>query len=171
MKKLLLLLAIAAFCMPTWSADTKNLKYVDGTTLTIINKPQHDGNRLRRINTDKYPDLTSRVRHYLNMPTGMALRFRTNSPVIRAKWTTLDTLRHTNMASISEKGLDLYIKQDGKWLWAGFGNPKFEGTKHASTMINDMDTTMKECMLYLPTFMQVNSIEIGVAPEIGRAHV
>lgn len=45
MKKLLLLLAIAAFCMPTWSADTKNLKYVDGTTLTIINKPQHDGNR------------------------------------------------------------------------------------------------------------------------------
>ncbi len=61
MKKLLLLLAIAAFCMPTWSADTKNLKYVDGTTLTIINKPQHDGNRLRRINTDKYPDLTSRV--------------------------------------------------------------------------------------------------------------
>ena len=165
MKKLLLLLAIAAFCMPTWSADTKNLKYVDGTTLTIINKPQHDGNRLRRINTDKYPDLTSRVRHYLNMPTGMALRFRTNSPVIRAKWTTLDTLRHTNMASISEKGLDLYIKQDGKWLWAGFGNPKFEGTKHASTMINDMDTTMKECMLYLPTFMQVNSIEIGVAPD------
>ncbi len=164
MKKLFLMLAIAAIGFPSMAVSTKNLRYVSADSLTIVNKPQPDGPRLRRIDTAKYPTLTPTVNKYLNMSTGMAVKFKTNSPVIRAKWVTTDAHNRTNMTAISETGLDLYIKKDGKWLWAGFGNPKFKETTHESTLVNDMDTTMKECLIYLPTFKQLDSFEVGISP-------
>ena len=165
MKKVFLLITLVCVSLNVWGADAKNLKYVDASTFTILNKPQPDGPRLSRLDTDKYPDFTPTVRKYYNMSTGLALSFITNSPVIAAKWQNDKEHRSTSWHPIAEAGLDLYIKKDGKWLWAGMGRPKYKSTKHEYTLVNNMDTTMKECMLYLPCFMVLDSIQIGVAPD------
>ncbi len=165
MKKVLALLVLVSVSLHAWSEGRKDLRYVDASTLEIVNKPQPDGPRLQRVDTDKYPDLTPTVRKYYKMPTGMAVSFKTNSPVISAKWQTDKEHRSNSWHPIAEAGLDLYIKKDGKWLWAGVGRPKYKSTKHNDTLVNNMDTTMKECMLYLPCFMVLDSISVGVAPD------
>ncbi len=144
-------------------ADTKSVEYIDAAkNLTVINKAQPGGSPLKRLEVDKYPDLTDKVREYYGMSTGVAVLFRTDSPNIYAKWTTNDTSKGVNTTVIAQKGLDLYIKDNGKWIYAGYGKPKYVGTEHKSTVVANMDSSMKECMMYLPVYDCVNSLEIGV---------
>ena len=165
MKKLLALLTLVCVSFNVSGAGAKELKYIDASTLTILNKPQPDGPRLSRLDTDKYPDFTPTVRKYYKMSTGMAVSFHTNSPVIAAKWCNDKEHRSTSWHPIAEAGLDLYIKKDGEWLWAGMGRPKYKSVKHEYTLVDNMDTTMKECMIYLPCFMVLDSIQLGFAPN------
>lgn len=155
---------IAMLCLAVASgvyAKAPALRYTDATTLTTINRAQPDGPALQRLDTSKYPELTPKVKYFYGFPTGMAIRFRTNSRTIGARWTTNDSLNANNCTPIAQKGLDLYIKRDGKWIFAGVGRPKYTGTSHKGTIVQDMDTTMKECMLYLPLYSQLHSLEIG----------
>ncbi|MDE6072897.1 MAG: hypothetical protein K2G53_10165, partial [Muribaculaceae bacterium] len=128
MKKLLLFIALASFALQSFSAGKKEIDYVDASKFTTVNKAQNDGNTFKRLDTSKYPTLTTRMRHYFGFPTGIALRFRTNSPSIRASWVTADSTNKANNPAIAIKGLDLYIKDNnGKWLFAGIGSPKYYG--------------------------------------------
>lgn len=166
MKKILMLAVAVVLALPMLAANKeKDCKYVDASKLTVINKAQPGGNPFARLETEKYPDLTSRPKFYLGFPTGIALRFRTNSDFIKAQWTTGDTINRVNSAPLSSKGLDLYIRKDGKWLHAGVGTPKYTGKKHSATIVANMDTTMKECLLYLPTFAEMYSLKLGVNPK------
>lgn len=160
-------MAVIALTFSSYAADAKKTKWVDASNFTAVNKGQDDGLTYRRLNVKKYPDLTMRLRHYFGFPTGMALRFRTDSPVIKAKWEVPDTVStRSNGTAINTKGLDLYIKdENGKWLWAGVGTPKYIGKKHSATIVNDMAPGMKECMLYLPLYNELEKLEIGVADD------
>lgn len=144
-----------------FAAEKKQMQYTDASELTIINRAQEDGPMLQRLDVSKYPDLSKTVNYYYSFPTGMAIRFRTNSPIITARWETDGGLRGSNCTPVSENGLDLYIKRDGKWIFANVGRPKFNGTEHNFKIVSDMDTTMKECLLYLPLFSVLKGIEIG----------
>ncbi|MCM1504381.1 MAG: SGNH/GDSL hydrolase family protein [Muribaculum sp.] len=146
-----------------FGADTKKVDYIDAAdSLTVINKAQPGGEPLKRIEVDKYPGLTDKVREYYGMSTGIAVLFRTDSPNIYAKWTTDDNSKGVNTTVIAQKGLDLYIRDDGKWIFAGYGKPKYVGKEHKSTIVANMDSSMKECMLYLPVYDCVHNLEIGV---------
>lgn len=159
---LLFIIFLSALCCH--AAEKKKLTYIDASDLTIINRAQPDGPIFQRLDVDKYPDLSDRVRYYYSFPTGMAVRFRTNSPTIAASWETDGGLKSNNCTPTAENGLDLYIKRDGKWIFAAVGRPKFNGTEHKATLVADMDTTTKECMLYLPLCSVLNRLEIGVEP-------
>lgn len=166
MKKVILLFAALIMALQMPAAAKKEYKYVDASTFTTVNKAQNDGLPFKRLDVSKYPDLSLRQRHYLGFPTGVALRFRTNSPVIKATWVIPDTINRTNNPAIASKGLDLYIKdKNGKWLFAGIGTPKYNGKKNSATIIADMDDSMKECMLYLPLFMEIEDLKIGVEKD------
>ena len=164
MKKVLL--AILA-CMMTVTGFTapKNVKFYDAREMTIVNRAENNGDFFRRVDVEKYPDLSKTARLYLTYPTGMAVRFRTNSPFIQANWVVKDTLNSPNRMPLSAKGLDLYIQKDGKWLWAGVARPKYVGAKNSYKIVSGMDNSMKECMLYLPMFVELEDLKIGVAPD------
>lgn len=153
---------LGLFFAMTCRAAEQPLKYVDASALTIINRAQPDCPVLQRLDVDKYPDLTETVRYFYSFPTGMAVRFRTNSTGITAKWETDGGMRSNNLTPTAENGLDLYIKRDGKWIFAGVGRPKFNGTEHSHKIVAGMDTTTKECMLYLPLGAVLKNLEIGV---------
>ena len=89
------------------------------------------------------------------------MAFRTDSRNIRARWTTVNQLPGANSTLIAQRGLDLYIRRDGKWVFAGVGVPSKSGTQHEAPVVEHMDTTMKECLLYLPLHDEIAALEIG----------
>ena len=154
-----LILMIALFGTQSVVAQKKsNFKYVDAKTLTIINKIDKDCAPFARIDGKKYNahkdlDKTS---------TGLAIVFRTDSRIIEAKWVTTRNRLGSNSTPILQNGLDLYIRKDGKWVFAGEGHPTSNSCDHQSVLVKRMAEGVKECLLYLPMHNGVASLEIGV---------
>ncbi|RIJ50551.1 hypothetical protein D1614_01025 [Maribellus luteus] len=93
--------------------------------------------------------------------SGVCINFRTNSPIIKAKWELLDVYKPRNMTQISANGLDLYCHVNGKWQYVGSGIPRNE-IENEAELISDMDTTYKEFRLHLPLYNGIKDIEIGI---------
>ena len=70
-----------------------------------------------------------------------------------------------NMSAITQKGLDLYIRDGEEWVYAGVARPTITAEKrdkHEYTIVNNGPDGKKECLLYLPIWDRVESLEIGV---------
>lgn len=150
------------------AADRKNegLSYTSAERLGIYGHPNEaDSSSLSRVAPGTFDFGDRGINEYSQQSTGLFLCFRTDSPVIRARWTTTGKNAGVNMSAIGQKGLDLYIRKDGRWVFAGVGTPCMSGdfTSHDSTIISGMDPTPKDCLLYLPIFDRTLSLEIGVA--------
>jgi len=91
---------------------------------------------------------------------GLAVRFRSNSTTIAAKWNLLLDRYMNHMTPTGTKGLDLYCLQDGKWMFVNSGRPN--GKESTVTIISDMKPEEREYMLYLPLYDGVTSLAIGV---------
>lgn len=105
------------------AAATSETKYVDAATLTLVNKAHPTTQPFHRVEVADFPDLSKTVRLYYTFSTGVAVVFRTDSRAIRARWTTTDRKLGTHMTGLSQKGMDMYIKRDGKWIFAGIAVP------------------------------------------------
>ncbi len=163
MKKLILFL-MAVMTLPVY-ATAQDARYVDAKTLTIINKAQTDLTPFQRIDVDRYPDLTATVNKYYRFSTGVAVVFRTDSRTITARWTTANAPSMYNTPLIAARGLDLYILRDGTWTWAGVGKPSTKDSETEAALVANMDGQTHDCLLYLPLFAEIASLEIGVDPE------
>lgn len=137
-------------------------QYVDASQLTIINKAQDDNLTFSRLDGSKYEIADSTVLKYLTYSTGMAVLFRTDSHAIHARWSTLYRELKANMTPAFQSGLDLYIRSNGRWVFAGIARPNSLGTEHEFTLVKGMGDGVKECMVYLPMFNALKSLEIGV---------
>ncbi len=156
-------IVIAMFAVSEASAQKKSYprKYVDASTFTVINKVQDDGMAFKRLNAEQF----SAPKSLENSSTGIAILFRTDSRFIEARWTTSSKKVGSNMTPIFHSGLDLYIRENGEWVFAGVARPKFNSNEHSSIIANRMADGMKECMLYLPMFNCVTKLEIGISPK------
>jgi hypothetical protein len=91
--------------------------------------------------------------------TGMALRFVTEATAVKVRW----TLRSKNLAlphmpATGVSGIDLYMRADnGRWTFVQNGRPTARSNE-ASLRV----TPGGECLLYLPLYNGVESLEIGV---------
>lgn len=94
---------------------------------------------------------------------GIAVRFRTDSSEIRARWTLTNArVPAANMTPIGASGLDLYVKSvQTNWHWIGVGRPGWSPIS-SDTLISQMPSGVREYLLYLPLCNGVRSIEIGV---------
>ena len=139
--------------------EKKPLRYVDAATLTVIGKSMPTPKLFQRVDTARY-ELWQPVKNYSAFSTGLAVVFRTDSRTIRARWKTGGYGLGHNMTAIARKGLDLYIERDGQWVYAGFGWPK--GDNHDSALVEYMDEGEKTCLVYLPLWDEVLSLELGI---------
>ncbi len=139
--------------------------FTDAARLPVIGRafPDRPGG-WHRIAPGSYPDLPAAVMERLTNPAGLALGFTTNSPMIAARWFTADGKQGANMSPIAERGLDLYIRRGGAWLWAGVGRPGDGTACNDDNLVLNMDNSEKECLLYLPLYRELKSLEIGIAP-------
>jgi lysophospholipase L1-like esterase len=137
--------------------------YIDAKELTLVGKGQPIAAFYHRVDTARYKGMPRPVKKLFTHSAGLAIVFKTNSPVISAKWSTADTATSNNMTAIASKGLDLYIRRDGQWVFAGVGRPRGNNTE--ANLVSNMDESEKECLLYLPLYDEVLSLQIGVAPN------
>ncbi|MCR5519883.1 MAG: SGNH/GDSL hydrolase family protein [Bacteroidales bacterium] len=156
-----LILAIAAICavVPTLAQD---FKYVEATGLTIVGKVFPDTPEpYKRIDTGKYKGWTKKDLGLIDMSSGIICAFRTDAPAINMRATVVGG-RGSNRG---DRGFDLYIKKDGRWLWAGNASiPKGNDEEKEVKLVTDMAPGVKECIVYFPTFSVMGSVKVGV-PE------
>lgn len=162
MKKILLIAACLFAACAVFAKDEERT-WTEASSLTLIGKMFPDTpNPYHRIDTVKYKGFTSTENKQVRMSSGLAVCFVTDSPEIFVKTDYANPSNSTNITGTSSRGYDLYIKKDGKWLWAGSGAPSWDNLGKEVRIVRHMDGSEHECLMYLPTFSEENSIQIGI---------
>ncbi len=143
------------------SAQNQAYKYVEAKELTLVGNLFPDTpNPYHRIDTVKYKGFTDKENRQVRESSGLAVAFCTDSKSIKVK-SDLDIHYGGTTGPNACGGFDLYIKRDGRWVWAsctrGSDNPE-----EPIGIISDMDGTMHECLIYFPTLSEVFSMRVGV---------
>lgn len=162
MKKFFITVVLSLSCVLSVSAQ----KQTEASTLNLIGKPfESTPNPYHRVDTLVYKGFNRTENRQLRCSAGMAVLFKTNTRNIQitTKWGYVYS-SHSTMP-ISYKGYDLYIKNaNGQWQYAASGSLKaYKGEKTETfTLIENMDGTMHECMMYMPMYSEVISCKIGI---------
>ncbi|MBL8230302.1 MAG: SGNH/GDSL hydrolase family protein [Bryobacterales bacterium] len=94
---------------------------------------------------------------------GMSYRFVTDAATIRARWRVRrPRLSLVHMPATGVSGLDLYVRNGGKWQWIGVGRP--DQVDSEQTLVSGITRQKREYLLYLPLYNGVEQVEVGV-PE------
>jgi len=158
---LLIFIMLFTFVYNGFAAKSDSLKYVNAAEFQIIGKGFDD-------TQTKYERLPARLEGKTRQPvwelskdcSGLAIRFRTNSPVIAAKWEVTSDAVMNHFAPSGIKGLDLYCLKNGKWQFVNSARPEKKLT--TAIIIDHMVGQDMEYMLYLPLYDGLVSLEIGV---------
>lgn len=137
-------------------------RYTDCRELKIVNRPYDTGTSFARLDCTRYGNLPADMVRYSGLSTGMAVSFTTDSPYIKARWTTTYRSEGKNTTPLMQSGLDLYVRTDSVWVHAGVGLPS-DSLSHKALLVENMPSGIKECLLYMPLWNCVESLEIGVA--------
>ena len=156
----LLIAAVAIFFSAT--NIFSQTKYTDAADLNIIGKafPEDTEHLYFRVDTTKYSNMPKAVKGLFTNTSGIAVSFITDSPNIHVRWEVTKLQTGTNMTGIQLQGLDFYIKCDGRWVFAGAVSAKDKVSERI--IAGNMDNSEKECLLYLPCYGGIESLEIGV---------
>ena len=161
MKRLLTALALAVAIVGTTFAQ----KWVNATELGIHGHTKKtDKSPYYRFDHTPYEGFNKTIINYSKSPSGLYIVFKTNSSKISAKWANVKKRIGDNMTGISQLGLDLYIKDNGKWRYAAVGRVSTlpEKNERTKTLIKNLAEGEKECLLYLPGWCELTSLEIGI---------
>lgn len=159
---------IAALMTAAPEAGARELKFYNAETLPLLGKAIDDD--ASRCHYSRLPDsLETKVerRRLFTLgtnSTGMAVRFATASPVIAARWKSPWMHAHEIQSAVGVRGLDLYtLDDDGKtWRFINSAQPDMGSDHSEFTIIDNMEPRMREYMMYLSLYDQVDSLYIGV---------
>ena len=141
---------------------TSPLKYVKADTLALSGKIMPTANPYHRVDTCLYTGFGPTENFQVRCASGIAVFFKTNSTRISLKPLYGEYRRSTVTSDLAQLGFDLYIKRDGEWIFAASGVRSKVNDGEPVNLISGMDTEEKECMLNLPMYSELLSLEIGV---------
>ena len=147
----------------TAAAQSKNdYNFTEASGLTMVGKLMTDTpNPYHRVDTVRFKGFTKAENKQVRMSAGLAIAFKTDSKTITIKTEYRDRSFPVNTGGLSARGYYLYIRKDGQWLWAASAVARDNKPDENVTLIKNMDGSMHECLLYLPTFSEESSIKIG----------
>lgn len=158
---LTVILATALTIAAQTSPSGKPYVFTEASTLTLTGKLMDTPNPYHRVDTVVYKGFTASENRQVRMPAGMAVAFKTDSPVISVQSDYGFASYPVNTNGYAARGYDLYIRKDGEWLWAA-SNCHGQGNEGVNVVLaKDLDGTMKECLLYLPILSELHSVRIG----------
>lgn len=147
------------------SQATDTLIFTNAEELAIIGKALPGKNPYHRVDTTTFDLLPANIKKLLTCSSGLAVRFNTSSTVIAAKWCVTNAKPREFLTPVANKGLDLYIKRNDKWEYAGAAAP--DGQCSEAVIVNHMEAGEKECLLYLPLYDAVDNVKIGIERKAG----
>lgn len=146
-------------------ASAQKVKWVkvEASSLNLVGKAFDTPNPYVRIDTVCYKGFDKAENEMCRHPAGLAVLFRTNATDIGVSMLFGE---RSGISYRSYRGVDLYIRKDGAWKWAGMND--FAANHADSSLVKDvvrhMDGSMKECIMYLPLRAEVYSCKICI-PE------
>lgn len=144
------------------AAFAQRFKYTEASDLTLIGKIMDTPNPYHRVDTCIHKGFTERENFQLRCGSGLAVVFKTNSSIITLKNDIGDFHCGPMTSELGCRGFDLYIKKDGKWIYAGSKvNPEVNDGR-TLVLAKDMNSDMKECMIHFPIYSELLSVRIGV---------
>lgn len=153
-------LILSVFCFLALELHAQR-SYTDALSLTVVGKYTETAHPWDRL--DEREGMTGGEKDQAKHAAGMAVAFSTNSQRIgvRVVWRRKAS-SGGNMGPISARGFDLYMLRDGHWLWAGNGYPNknTSGEAHEVELIKDSGIGEKHCLLYLPLFSEIESLDV-----------
>jgi len=157
--------SVSVLCFNSAHAvKASDLVYHSADSLPLIGTLSHGGT----VKYGRLPDsLETQVRPELwalgKNTAGMAVRFRSDTKAIGARWTSLNKFNMNHMTPTGIRGLDLYVLDDnGCWTTMGSARPSLSNKTSQSLIICDMSPRMREYMLYLSLYDGVDSLFIGI---------
>lgn len=149
------------FCLLLTTMAGAQIVYHDASAFPLLGKATE-------ATATRYERLPDSLQHISRKPlwdlgrnsAGLALRFRSNSTCIAARWEVRGNRSMNHMTPTGIKGLDLYCLQDGEWIFAGSGRP--QGKVNKATIVKNMLPQEREYLLYLSLYDGVTSLAIGV---------
>lgn len=164
MKRTFLALAVSVIPVLAAAQTPKNVKYVftEASDLNLIGKVIDTPNPYHRVDTCEFKGFDRTENAQVRCSAGLAVLFRTNSTSIAIE--SEFGYRNYGMTTmpLALRGYDLYVRKDGKWLWAASKVNGVGKENDRMILIQDMDGEEKECMLYLPMYSELYSVRIGV---------
>jgi len=161
MKRILSLIVLATITF-SMEAQKQRFVYTEASDLNLIGKIIDTPNPYHRVDTVKYKGFTKTENTQVRCGAGLAILFKTDSRAIAVKPEYGYTNHATSTMGIALRGFDLYIKKDGKWLFAAAKAPSDKKLGNSFVLIDNMPEGEKECMLYLPIYSELRSLGIGV---------
>lgn len=158
MEKISTLFLLGIFFWGGVFAQEKNRSYYK---LPVHGRYFENKEEFHRVDTVKYNVMPASVKKLYTNSAGLFVTFKTNSTELYAKWCVTDRKVGLNLTAIANKGLDVYIKNTkGKWQYAGSkGTVK---TCEEAVLLEHLDASEKEFLVYLPLYDETKSLEIGV---------
>ncbi len=160
MKKFVLLFFICGI-LSAQTLQSQSLTWYEGTEAGLIGKLLPTENPYHRADTSRYA-FEGHERNLVRCSAGLALRFNTNSTSIYLAPEYGYMYKGISTSFLASRGFDLYIKQNGKWLWAAAAGPSVGREDKPFNLIATMDGSEHECLLYLPMYSELRGLKIGL---------
>jgi len=136
-----------------------HLKYTEAYNLEITGKIHQEENYNRL--PEKFQKIVSpKVWGLSKFPSGISVRFTTNSPIITVYWKLNSSSGPPAMNRVGASGVDLYCLVNGNWQYVNSALPA--GNINTKVLISDMDTSYKTFLLNLPLHDVVLNIQVGI---------
>jgi len=154
---LLLLLMVLGYMPFTYTQTT----YYDASQFPLIGKIT-DSTETRYERLPAYLKNVTRppVWHLGKNTSGLALRFRSNSTQIAARWSLLGDVSMNHMTDTGIKGLDLYAWNGENWQFVNTGGPTAK--ENENVIISNMVSQEREYLLFLPLYDGITDLSIGI---------
>ncbi|HLS95775.1 MAG TPA: SGNH/GDSL hydrolase family protein [Sphingobacterium sp.] len=111
--------------------------------------------RFHRVDTTKYRNLPPAVKKLYTHSAGLFTSFKSNTTKLSIAWETVDAELGNNATPIMSRGFDVYVKESDGWHFAGVARPDLDSAISTSTMVEHMENTEKEFLLYFPLYKEL----------------
>jgi len=156
--------ALAPVSVPGQATDPSNaLQWFDVRALTVEGKGWSDTRQFfDRLPACAEGKVRPAVWSLSRDSAGLAVRFVTDATAISVRWTLRrERLAMPHMPASGVSGVDLYVRNKGKWHWLGSGRPDKSPTDEKA-LVKNMRPAQREYLLYLPLYNGVEDVKIGI---------
>ena len=160
--KFIVAVAVFMFAAAGAMAQENETVFVDASVFPLYGKSiENTSGRYERLPLVYKENMRESLWSLGRNSAGLYVRFRSNSTAVTARWKPKQH-HMSHMTDVGDNGLDLYIltEKDG-WRFAGSGFLWKDAEVRTKKLVKDMDPVMREYMLYLPLYTNLESLELG----------